>query len=262
MLPLADVQDALRRAIVDRDAREVAPLLAGGPLAARRLEIHSRHYEASLVTALLTRFPASAWLVGSAALVEAAHAFVCRHPPDAPCIAEYGGAFPRCLEESALGARLPYLGAFATLEWHVGQVSIAVDQPALSVEPFSRASSDALAAMRVDVQPGVRYLRADWPIDRLMTIYVSGDAPDRLSFEPEVVRLEIRGARGEFRWRRLDSGTFAFRQGLQGGLSIGDAADRAWTADAGFDPGAGLLAAVSDGLVAGIPSGDPDPGEP
>ena len=68
-----------------------APLLVGGLDPVKRLDIHRNHYETSLVSAMLGRFPATGWLVGPSSLHEAASAFVRRHPPTAPRVAAYGG---------------------------------------------------------------------------------------------------------------------------------------------------------------------------
>jgi hypothetical protein len=50
---IADTQSLVRRAVVTGDATRVVPLLIGGRDAGKRLAIHRRHYETSLVTALL-----------------------------------------------------------------------------------------------------------------------------------------------------------------------------------------------------------------
>src|SRR5262245_54741193 len=97
MVSLSDLQQRVRDAVIADNvaqARSIAPLLVGGRDPSTRLAIHRRHYQASLVTALLEKFPAVTWLVGATFMQEAARAFVRRHPPAAPCIAEYGADFP------------------------------------------------------------------------------------------------------------------------------------------------------------------------
>ena len=89
------------------EAETVAPLLVGGNDPRKRLAIHHRHYETSLVTALLDRFPATIWLVGSTFVTETARQFVRRRPPSRPCIAEYGEEFPAFLSAILGAAELP-----------------------------------------------------------------------------------------------------------------------------------------------------------
>src|SRR5262249_55742387 len=179
MLPLAEIQADFRKAVVDSDTRNIAPVLIGGDHPEGRLTIHQRNYQTSLVDSLLHKFPATAWLIGTPFLTEAARHFVREHPPQAPCIAEYGSAFPDFLARCPGAQRLPYLREFAQLEWRVGQVSIAVDRVPVDSSEFSTINADALPDTVLTLQPGVFYLHASWPIDELMKLYVTETAPDR-----------------------------------------------------------------------------------
>ncbi len=259
MPPLADAQGRLRRAVVTGDAAGIERLLVGGRHVGKRLAIHHRHYETSLVTALLAKFPATAWLVGTPFLDEAATRFVRERPPNAPCIAEYGGDFPSFLSTWPGAERVPYLQGFAQLEWHLGHVAVAVERPAVTVREFSRIDVDVLPEAALTLQAGLRYLQASWPIDDLMKLYLTNTAPDQLSLARCDVWIEIRGARGEFQINRLDAGEFTFRKAVLEGRSIGDAAERAMESTAAFQPGRALAALATDGLVTAItlgPHGD------
>ena len=170
MSSLAETQLRIRRAVVDGDTAGTALLLIGGRNPGRRLAIHARHYRASLVAAIRTKFPATAWLLGTPVLDEAAQEFVRRHPPATPCIAEYGEEFPGFLSTYLGAARAPYLCSFAELEWHLGQVAIAVDQPALALDAFSTLEINTLMDTSLMLQAGLRYLHASWPVDGLMKL--------------------------------------------------------------------------------------------
>ncbi len=252
MPSLADIQSRLRDAVVTGQATAILPLLVGGQEAAKRLAIHRRHYETSLVTALLGKFPATAWLVGTPFLTAAARQFVREHSPSAPCIAEYGEMFPAFLVTRPRADGVPYLRSFAELEWHVGRVSIAVDRPAIRLEALAGLRGTALPDARLILQPGLRHFLAPWPVDELMTLYLNGDAPDHLSFEPAETPLEIRGARGEFAIRRLSAGDLIFRSRILEGWAIGDAAESAFEQDERFDPGRALRTLVDDELVTAV----------
>src|SRR5438093_1939885 len=128
--PLAEVQALFRQAVVTGEKSRLVPLLSGGRYPAKRLAIHQRHYETSLVTALLGKFPATTWLTGTRFVTEAATRFVHDRVPQAPCIAEYGREFPMFLSSCRGAVRVPYLNDFAELEWQVGQLAIAVEEPA------------------------------------------------------------------------------------------------------------------------------------
>ena len=128
---LAELQSEMRQAVVLGKTAGIASALAGGRDALLRLEIHRRHYEASLMSALLGKFPATVWLAGRPFVANAARRYIRQFPPQAPCVAEYGETFPGFLAAGAGAERTPYLRQFAELEWHVGHVSIATGEPAV-----------------------------------------------------------------------------------------------------------------------------------
>lgn len=256
MLPLAEVQRLLRAAITGGEASEVAPLLVGGADPAARLGMHSRHYEASLVRALFVKFPATTWLVGSTLMNEAAREFIHRHPPMAPCIAEYGEEFPRFLAEQGRARDLQYLRLFAELEWFIGRAAIAADGPAIDL-PVLAAYGDKVADIAFVTQPSLRYLAGAWPVDDLMRLYLSDTVPEHYQLSAEDIRLEIFGSRGTFRFDRLEPGEFSFRQALAQGAPLGVAAERALEVDENLDIGAALRDFVTSGLAAGVQSPQP-----
>jgi hypothetical protein len=253
MPSLLEIQRRMRDAVVaDEAARALLPLLSGGRDPQARLAIHRHHYQASLTRALLDKFPAVSWLAGERFATAAAQAFAHEHPPAAPCVAEYGADYPAFLASRAGSERLPYLRAFAELEWQLGQVSIAVDRPSLTIESLASIDAGELPDHCLTLQGGLRYCTAAWPIDDLIKQYLSGAAPEHYPFSPADVHLEIRGARGEFRIERLSEAEFVFRSSVAGQATIGAAAERALDLDAAFDPGQALLRLVSAGLVIAI----------
>jgi hypothetical protein len=178
MRRLAEVQSDFRNAVVDGSTDRISQILVGGVHPEKRLAIHQRNYQASLTDSLLTRFPATHWLLGTRVISDAAKRFARECPPQAPCIAEYGSDFPDFLGRCV--SHLPYVRDFAQLEWFVGKAAIAVGE-----------------------ETGLHYLHSSWPVDELFTIYLTDNAPDEFRLSPVDVWLEIRGARGEFQLNRL-----------------------------------------------------------
>jgi len=252
MPSLAETQLRIRRAVVDGDTAGIAPLLIGGRDPGQRLAIHQRHYRSSLVAAIRTKFPATAWLLGMPFLDEAAKQFVRQQPPAAPCIAEYGEEFPRFLSTYLGGARVPFLCSFAELEWHLGQVAIAVDRPALALDAFSALEINTLMDTGLTLQSGLRYLDASWPVDDLMKLYLTDTAPAEYRLAPTDVWLEVRGSRGEFHINRLNAAEFVFRKAVLDRQSIGNAAQRALDTNAEFDAGQAFTTLVNGGYVIAI----------
>jgi hypothetical protein len=163
-------------------------MLAGGAHRERRLAIHQRHYAASLTRALMERFPATVWLIGSELFVDAAISFIREQPPSRPCIAEYGESFPQHLGAHSATASLPYLPQFAELEWHLGRLALATDD-----------------------SPNVHYLHLDWSLDELIGVYLADSAPEAFALRREPVWLEVRGLRGTLEMHRLTVDDFLER---------------------------------------------------
>jgi len=248
---LAETQLRLRGAVVDGKIAAIAPLLVGGRDAALRLAIHARHYRASLTAAIRTKFPATAWLVGTRVLDAAAQEFVRKHPPAGPCIAEYGEQFPVFLSRHVGAARVPYLHSFAELDWHLGQVAIAIERPAAARDAFSTLAIDTLMDTSLALQGGLRYLHASWPVDELMKLYLTDTATSEVHLALEKVWLEVRGVRGEFQFDRLEAAEFVFRKAILQDRSISAAAERAFEVDASFDVRRAFTALIDSGRVVG-----------
>lgn len=256
MAHLAEWQRRVRNAVVAADASSAAELFTGGPRAVRRLAIHVRHYEASLVRVLMGRFPATAWFVGSQIVEQAAGRFAHARPPRSPCMAEYGEAFPAFLAGHAGPSCPACLEELSSLEWRLGQLALAVDRPALGRRDLSARSGEDLADAVFTVQPGLAYLRAAWPIDDLLSVFLAGTEPPARTLAPADVRLELRGVRGALALSRLDAGDFAFRAAVAGGRALGAAAEEALNADPSFDPGRALSSLLDAGLVTAVDWGD------
>ena len=144
---------------------------------------------------------------------------------------------------------LPYLRSFGELEWHVGHVSGAIELPPLGLASLSDQDGDAIQVMRLMIQPSVRYLQVGWPVDDLFRLYLSDTVPDEIAFTPAETFLEVRGARGEFRFARLGAGEFKFRQAVCNGRMLGAAAETVLASDADFDLGAAFTRLFAEGLV-------------
>ena len=253
-MPLAELQQRMRDALIAPGGSDLDGVLHGGLHPARRFAIHQRHVDSSLTSALVGRFPATGWLVGGRRIEAAARAYVHRFPPVAPCIAEYGEAFPEFLATWPDTAHLRYLPDFAALDWHVGRVAIEVTRPAFDRSALVGVDAEALPLMGVGVQPGLHYHATSWDLDGLLQQFLAEEAADRWHLREEEVYLEVRGARGTFNVSRLDRGAFTFREALMVGTSLGTAATAAVAADPNFDPGVALLALLDERLVVALTS--------
>jgi hypothetical protein len=256
MPSLAEIQMRLRGAVVDGEAAAILPFLIGGANPARRLSIYRRHYDASLVGQILGRYPTVVWLVGRGFATAAAKNFVRRHPPAAPCLAEYGEDFPAFIAGLRGAEDVPYLRSVADIDWCLGEAAAAIEYPAIVITRLADTDSEALLDLRLGLQPGLRYLEAPWPADDLISLHLSEQAPDHYALDRQEVRLEIHGARGAFRITRLGRGVFAFRRAIGEGVTIGTAIERAQQTDPAFDAGSAFISIFADGLVASVTARD------
>jgi hypothetical protein len=133
-------------------------------------------------------------------------------------------------------------------------VSIAVDGPPYRAELLPR-DADVLAQATVPMQPGLRYVRADWPVDDLMRCFLRDSAPATYALPLRSTWVEVHGARGDFEINTLDPATWSFRAELQRGASLEAAATRALAVDDAFDPGQAFVALVSRHLVTDLQFG-------
>jgi len=148
-------------------------MLSGGARPEYRLAIHQRHYAASLTRALLDRFPATVWLVGSELVTDAARSFVHEQPPSKPCISEYGDCFPHI--------------------WaHIRQ------RPHCRICRSLRSSSGISGnlALATDDSPNVHYLHLDWSLGRAARGNFSPIAPRRVCTAAEDVLARSSRAAG------------------------------------------------------------------
>jgi hypothetical protein len=143
-----------------------------------------------------------------------------------------------------------YLGQFATLDWHLGRLAIAVDATPLT--SLTTCDPERMADGRLTIQPGVEYLRLDWSLDELMGLYLLGQCPEQYTLRSEAVWLEVRGCRGELSMSRLPECDFAFRRAIAAGANLKDATARAIDTDDSFDPGKTILDMLHAGLLTGI----------
>jgi hypothetical protein len=245
----AETQAAIVEAMLSGNRVDLPPSLGPGPEAARRFDIHLRHYRASLTSTLIQKFPATVWLLGEGVLTRAAQEFIRFSPPRTACIAEYGHDFPEFLGRLDAAESRPYVEALARLDWLLGKAAIAVHEAPLQWSEIAAIGPELLPEARVTLQSGLKLMRADHAVDELILLYLNGDEPDEYSLAATESLIEVRGSRGGFSVTRLDPARFAFRQALCGGSSIGEAASSAIDADHGFDAGQALRSLADAGLI-------------
>lgn len=251
MRSLGETQTLFSRAVAGGPADKIVALLKVPADSLERLEIYRRHYRESFRRHLRGRYPTLEWLLGTDAMVDLADTLLHEQPPRAPSLAEYGAGLIDIV--AARRDRHPaWLSDVAKLDWHLGNVSVATEELPLGIAALSELPPETLLEARLQLQPGLVLLQSGWPVDQLVHLRLSGEAPDRLEFPQMSVCLQLRGGRGSFSLRRLTPPDYAFRRALREGRRLGIASERALGADRDFDLSSALARLFAEGLVVAI----------
>jgi hypothetical protein len=229
----------VRAALLDGDEQAaVAAIRGGGPSAAARLAIHRHHVVQSLTRALESTFPVVVRLVDPRFFRYAADRYVRSHPPAAPCLFEYGAAFPEFLAEFEPVRALAYLPDVARLEWAMNAALHAPD-----AEPLAPRALDVSAP--VGLHPSMALLASRWPIDAIWRANPPRGEDVAVDLAAGGARLQVWRHGDDVFFRSLSAPAFAFRAALATSGMLDAAAEAALAIDAGVD----LAALVRDLLV-------------
>jgi len=257
MPTLAELQRALRAALLEGDTRAAAASIIADRLAPEaRLAIYRHHVRTSLTAVLGDTFPVVRRLVGEAFFGYAADHFIRRDPPAAPCLFEYGAGFAEFLAGFPPCRALPYLPDVARLEWALNAAYHAEDEAA----PDGPALAARLAALPADTRGrvvfafrrSVRYLGSRYPVDLIWRANQGPEGSEALvDLDSGPAHLEIRRADDEAVFRPLPPAEWTLRAALAAGQSLEDAAGAALGADGRLDLSSAIAALLSDDILTG-----------
>ncbi|MEW6640639.1 HvfC/BufC N-terminal domain-containing protein [Bradyrhizobium elkanii] len=218
MPTLLELQNAMRRSLVQHDDGAVAAMLAGH-IANDRLDIYRNTFFLGLTKALRLCYPVVRRLVGDDFFNGAAQLFIARHPPGAAYLDQYGGEFPEFLRSFPPAASLVYLADVARLEW---AINCAIHAP--DVEPLNLSNLAAIEPGEQDrvafvAHPSVRLLRADYPVDDIWRGVLADDdgALANIDIETGSVHLLTERRRTDVEVVRLDEPAWRFMTELCAG---------------------------------------------
>jgi hypothetical protein len=255
MPTLAELQDALRAALLDGDARAAAASIIADRLApAARLAIYGHHVRSSLTAVLQDTFPVVRRLVGEGFFGYAAHRFIRRGPPAGPCLFEYGAGFAEFLAGFPPCRALPYLPDVARLEWALNTAYHAAD----ATPPDARLLAARLAALPAGARgrvafsfhPSVHYLASPYPVDLIWHANQDGEKSDALvDLDSGRAHLEIRRADDDAVFRPLPPAEWTLRAALAAGRSLEDAGGLALEMDARLALSSAIAALLSEKIL-------------
>jgi uncharacterized protein (UPF0276 family) len=238
---LKTLQSEFRGALLGgEDGQPAGPLgaeiLADGLSPEARLAIYRHHVRTTLASVLKGAYPVVVRLVGDGFFAYAADAFVRRHPPDGPCLFEYGAGFAAFLASFPPCHDLVYLPDVARLEWAMNAALHAPDALAADRERLRGIPAEAISAITLRFDPSVTLLSSAWPIEAIWRANQPGADPEAtIDLRSGGACLEIRRLGDDVVWRTLPPAEHAFRGALGAGQTLERAADAALTVDADFD---------------------------
>jgi len=234
MLALPELQARFKDSLLATEDPALLDLVDGDGLDARaRLAVYRHHLLTTLTAALEAAYPVVCRLVDRRFFAYAADAFIRRHPPAGPCLGEYGAIFPDFLASFAACEGLPYLPDVARLEWAVHMAAQQSTAAPLDQARLQRVDPSDMAGLSFVPDPSLALLASPWPVDKIWTAHQEGKALPGL--DGGGVCLQIHAAGEDVTIRVLEPATYAFRDALARGLTLGEAAGLALESHASFD---------------------------
>lgn len=261
VLTLGALQSEFRTALLEgTDRAPVGALgdeiLADGLSAESRLALYRHHVLTTLAAVLKDAYPVVARLVGEGFFAYTADGFVRAHPPEAPCLFEYGAGFPAFLDAFPPCQHLLYLPDVARLEWAMHAGVHAEDSPAIDPEALRAIPPDTLGRVRLRLDSSLALVSSPWPIDLIWRANQPGADPEAtVDLEAGGARIEVRRLGDDVVWRTLSPAVHAFRAALAGARTLEQAADAALAIEPDFDLAGALAALLGEGSVVGFEVG-------
>ena len=236
MLALHEVQHGVRLAVHGHARPEIiAAILGGDSEAEARLSIHRHNFLISLTEALKTNFPVVCRVVDERFFAFAADAFIRAHPPTAPCLAEYGAAFPDFLRAFKPARGLPYLGDLARLELAVVGAKNAPDAAPIDASTLRHVPITDYPCLTLRLDPSLRLLRTSWAVQKIWAAHQETGEPDLIDLGSDGARLIVRRREDGVEVESADRAIFAFVAVLRSGRPLIKAGAAALAADPFFD---------------------------
>lgn len=175
---LAELQSRVRDMVLGADAESLKGVVADDRLGyARRLNVYRNNTTILLGEALAANFPVVHALVGEAFFAQLTRAFVRIHPPQSPCLFEYGDAFADFIETFPGTGNLPYLADVARLDFAQVEALHARDALALHAHELSTIAPEDYGRLAFTAHPAARVVTSRHPIHAIWSLHQPGADP-------------------------------------------------------------------------------------
>jgi len=132
-----------------------------------RLNVYANAYFYRLLESLGVDYATVRRVVGDENFHDLIAHFLMRYPSNSPNIGDVGETFPAFINGHPLSAQFPFLHELAVLERAIMECLFTHHLPALDVSSFQTKSEEDWAIARFVLDPTVRLMSAQWPVDLL-----------------------------------------------------------------------------------------------
>jgi hypothetical protein len=157
-------------------------------------------------------------------------AYLAAHPPRSPSLRDAGDRFAAFVahapEAEDLRRRLPFTPDLARLEWALVEAFDAADAPVLARETLEALPAERWAELRFVLQPALRRLATDFPVERLRLAHDRGDAELPRGLAPQPTQLCVWRAQERVFYRALAADEAEALALAADGASFGDLCER------------------------------------
>ena len=124
----------------------------------------------------------------------------------------------------------------ARLDWAAHRAAHSAQAEPLDSARLAGVAPSEMPHLTFTMESSLSLLSSPWPVDRIWRAHQGGGEPtERLDLDAGGVCLEIRSAGESVTLRALDPPTYAFRDALARGLTLGEAAGLALESHPTFD---------------------------
>ena len=230
---LAELQAAYRGYLLSGDSAPLAPAIVAdsfdGP---ERLAIYRNNFLISLGEALKANFPVTLQLLGKEFFEQAARRFVLAHPPQRPCLFEYGMGFADHLRDLPQLATRPYIVDMARFEFARVAAYNAPVEPAVTSETLIGLSPEQLEALPIRRARHALVVAVRAPVLALWQAHQAAE-PDFADIDMTLKSQALLVCRPEqaLMYQDLDLSASAFLLAAEHETSLGTAAARCGATD-------------------------------
>jgi hypothetical protein len=148
--------------------RQLRVIEEAAPLSTHdRLDVYANAYFYRLLESLGADYMAVHRVLGEERFHDLVAHYLMRYPSNSPNIGDLGEEFPRFIKDSPLSNPFPFLHELALLERAIMECLFTNHLPPLDVRSFQTKSEEDWATARFVLDPAIRLISVQWPVDTL-----------------------------------------------------------------------------------------------